>query len=104
MDKKSNSYSWECRERNGRCKIVIIVFNGEITKCYYHRNTYYKEQSENFNKVLRNALKELAEIAPETFMEVYQSLYLSSRGYKIATEVRDAEIVRLKTLLKELEI
>ena len=61
----------------------LIVSKGEVIRCYKGWRKILPESS-NFFASVEDAMKELMYKAPDKFIELYKSLYLSSREYKIA--------------------
>ena len=77
----------KCNTRTYTTYLVsITVSNGEVEKCCF-KNEVVTKGMVNFKEVLEKAMKELAIRKPRAFKQMYKSLYMSTREYKLAKKL-----------------
>lgn len=75
--------------------VKITVSNGSIERCCYCNNVVIPG-SATFRDILEKAMRELAYKKPRRFEEMYKSLFLSTREYKMAKRIYEEFKVKEK--------
>ena len=80
MDKKHNSRIFSSS------RVSMTFVDGRIISCI-EGERFFPSSNERFYEVLKLVMKKFANDKPQEFVQLYKSLYFSTREYKIASKI-----------------